>query len=686
MNMYLKPNKIIGGVSIYMSKVQFNLKNRLVVILVLVALIPTLLLAGINYYDKKELINKSIMEHSESVSISLAERVDNFLSQNEKLLEYLSKDTRLDSMDTWDLKEIFAAFREHYPSYEFIYAADVDGNLIASTSDVPVENYDQYDYSESLWHTDVLDGKNHISQTTYISTVTNNPCLTISVPIIRDGNLIGVLGGDISLGELQKMISIAKIGEEGYGYIVDKSGTFIAHPNFAEKVLKGESGKEIEVVKDVLKGIDDTKFYANKDDIEMLSSTKFIEKSNWGVIVQQPKKQAFAKLESMIFKTIMLILITIVIVLVIALLVAKNITNPIVNLSKVIERLSQYDLQFREDDKSIKYSNRKDEIGIMTKSLINMQKNLISLIKDVSNTSHQVAASSQELTATSQQASTAAEEVAKTVEEIAAGANEQAKNTEEGVININALGQIIEEDQKHIKDLNVSTVEVDKLKNEGMEILNTLVKNTNINNEASKEIYDIIINTNESAEKIESASQMIMNIAEQTNLLALNAAIEAARAGEAGKGFVVVAEEIRKLAEQSNEFTEEIVNIIEDLISKTRYAVEAIRQVNKTTKIQGENVEQTNEKFKGIDNAIEKMKKIIKNITTSGKEMELKKEEIIGTIENLSAISEENAAGTEEASASVEEQTASMEEIAKSSEELAKIAQDMQQGISRFKY
>lgn len=147
---------------------------------------------------------------------------------------------------------------------------------------------------------------------------------------------------------------------------------------------------------------------------------------------------------------------------------------------------------------------------------------------------------------------------------------------------------------------------------------------------------------------------MIKRIAQQTNLLALNAAIEAARAGEAGRGFAVVADEIRKLAEQSNGFTGEIADIIEELSEKTEKAVATMDQVGKFMKEQTESVSSTNQKFEGIASSIEKMKNAIEIIAKSSKGMETKKEVIITTMENLSAISQQNAAGTEEVSASIQ--------------------------------
>ena len=101
---------------------------------------------------------------------------------------------------------------------------------------------------------------------------------------------------------------------------------------------------------------------------------------------------------------------------------------------------------------------------------------------------------------------------------------------------------------------------------------------------------------------------------------------------------------------------------------------------------QSKSVDESNEKFEGIAAAIEKMKTVIASINELGQEMENKKNQIIGIIENLSAISEENAAGTQEASASIEEQTSSIEEIANASESLARLAEEMQESIRRFKY
>ncbi|MCQ4923198.1 methyl-accepting chemotaxis protein [Tissierella carlieri] len=333
-----------------------------------------------------------------------------------------------------------------------------------------------------------------------------------------------------------------------------------------------------------------------------------------------------------------------------------------------------------------KFIAQNDEFGQIANAMENVQNFIRDTTKNIADSSERLKLASQKLTCASQQSAVVSEEIANTVQEIARGANDQAHDTEQGAINVNILGDLVERNQNFIEELNISTQEVNILKDEGIGAIRELVLKTKMNQSSVKEINEIITNTNESAEKIELASHMIQSIAEQTNLLALNAAIEAARAGDAGKGFAVVADEVRKLAERSNEFTEEIVTIIKELTTKTEYAVDNIKKVEESTEIQVKSVETTHEKFDGIALAIEKMKNAIIDVNHSGEEMRNKKEEIIVIIENLSAISEENAAGTEETSASIEEQMASMLEIENASRILLELAEEMYDSISKLKY
>lgn len=361
----------------------------------------------------------------------------------------------------------------------------------------------------------------------------------------------------------------------------------------------------------------------------------------------------------------------------------RRIVNPITRIVEHGNLIAALDIRQDVEDDLLK---REDEVGLLAKTMQVISDNLRDIISSINTSSITLSSSAEELSATSGQASSVSDEIAKTIEEIASGASDQAKETEQGALNIDELGNIIENEQELVKTVNEAAYKVDSLKNEGSSIMLELINKNQESTKVARDVSDIINETNVSAGKIVSASEMIKNIAEQTNLLALNAAIEAARAGEAGKGFAVVADEIRKLAEQSNNFTTEIEQVIKELTGKTNHAVESMKVLDEIVKVQTSSVEDTNNKFAGIAEAVEAMKGVLESLNDSGKQMAVKKDEIIGIIQNLSAISEENAASTEEASAAVEEQTASMSEIASASESLTKLAQEMKESVQRFKY
>lgn len=354
----------------------------------------------------------------------------------------------------------------------------------------------------------------------------------------------------------------------------------------------------------------------------------------------------------------------------------------IVLLNKTLRIMSNGDFSQKVDSKLIE---KRDEFGDISKSLSDMQTAVRAIIENVKIKSDEVANSSEKLNFMSNQAASSSEEIAKTIEEIAHGATDQARDTESGVFAITELERVVSSNMLYIDMMNNSAEKVNQLKDEGFVTLKELVDKTDISSKSSKQVHNVIINTNESAKKISSASEMIRNIADQTNLLALNAAIEAARAGETGRGFAVVADEIRKLAEQSNKFTEEISVVISDLMDKTTTAVDIMKELEVVVASQADSVNITNSKFEGISKSIEEMKSAITNVNSSSDVLNSTKDDIMTIMQNLSAISEENAAGTEEATASVQEQSAVTGRISEASDVLSAIADDLKKQVDVFK-
>lgn len=516
--------------------------------------------------------------------------------------------------------------------------------------------------------------------------------VSVTSPVIYNDEVVGVVGVDISLDRLQEVISGISLYDSGYAQLVTEEGLIVGHK---DKEFIGRNIFELLDSEEIKRAISngeqlilEENISSNEENQILILDPVMTDKTDfkWSFISVIPEDEIYKELNKFINVAIIISSIGILILIGFILIITQSIAGPIVDVSESIKKLSNFDLSTDKNNKSKQYSNRKDEIGLMYKSLETMKENFIGLIKSVSDTSHQVASSSQELTAIIEQSLMASEEIARAIDGIARATNEQANDTEIGAGEVDILGKEIESNKEGVNKLSNAANEVDSLKNDGIKIVEDLVEKTKATNSSITEISEIIINANKSAEKIENASQMIKSIAEQTNLLALNAAIEAARAGEAGRGFAVVADEIRKLADESNKFAGEITTAIEDLTDKTEYAVGTMQEVSEIIRLQTDSVAITSTKFNGIAFAIENVKEAIESIIQSGLKMENKKEEIIEVIQSLSAISEENAATTEEVSASVEEQASSMAEISNASEALSKLAEEMQDGIAKFKY
>ncbi|SMP40126.1 methyl-accepting chemotaxis protein [Anoxynatronum buryatiense] len=539
-----------------------------------------------------------------------------------------------------------------------------------------------------------FEGEQNISDV-IISRVTDSAVLMLAVPIEVNGRVAGVLIGRKDGNALSELTNQMGYGNEGYAYVVNRQGVVMSHPNrdfVMDQFSPNEAVKENPIYQPLAdfsdfilaeeSGIGSYRF----NQVDSSAAFTPIPGTDWILVNTANQLEALAGLNALRYTIFIATLLFAFIGFVIAFITGRSIAQPVIRLAAVLDRFAGYDLSIHTDDNLEKYAKRKDEIGTISRSLEAMQQNLLSLIKSITESAQSVAASSEELTATSQQTTTASHEVARTIEEIANGAAEQASDTEKGAVRVNELAIIIEEDLKHIASLNQSAGTMQQLKNEGMQALKEVVSQTDETSRSADNVSQVIQRTHEQANQIQSASSMIKSIAEQTNLLALNAAIESARAGEAGRGFAVVADEIRKLAEQSNQFAGEIDTVISELTGQTEHAVTTMKRVGEIIEKQALRMNDTNDRFDGIDQSIQEVQTAIADLNRSGEQMARKKDEIIGVIENLSAIAEENAAGTEEASASVEEQTAAMAEIAESSDTLSQLAEEMQEQIARFKF
>ncbi|MGL4345359.1 MAG: methyl-accepting chemotaxis protein [Cellulosilyticaceae bacterium] len=361
--------------------------------------------------------------------------------------------------------------------------------------------------------------------------------------------------------------------------------------------------------------------------------------------------------------------------------VACKIAKPLEVAAHYTEGLSRLDLS---QEIPALMLTQKDEIGILGKTLANLTEALKHTIGSADQLALDVAGQASVLQTSMEAMNQGSQEISLVLDQIADGATHQAGDTQDGVLRIDELGQIVEASERQLKVLEQVTNTVNDLKNEGIVLIEALSEQSIMNQKAVKETF---INTQEAkakADVIVSAIEKIKAISSQTSLLALNASIEAARSKEDGKGFVVIASEIRKLAELSDQFTKEIEINIGALANSSMVAVKNMGNMTQEIELQTDHVRQTNEKFKGIAVAVDDALSRLGDVIEQQQHLTDKKDHMIEIMQSLSAIAEQNAAATQEVAGSIKEQSQFTENIFETTEMLSQLAQNMRDEVSKF--
>ena len=668
-------------------EMKLNLSKRISIVVgfIVILVIATIGLISITY--STNMLLKAEEDSIETLAISGANQVEAVIDKRLGILYEAASNEYVTSMN-WILQQRALIDDVERLGYQDLIVVSNNGTVQSVTTGESFE-FVEHDYIQKA-----LAGESNVSDI-IMNEEDNTPVFMFSVPIIKDDVVSGALVGRVDGTELNDITDELGAGESGYAFVIGSDTTFYAHPN-RQLVLNGanafkdiNSDGPLKDFGDKLKKLGYGKTGIIKYDYEgeeRMTAMIPIPGTNWMLGIGNYENDVVKDTNKLRDFILLISIIVLVLGVVAGGFIGVQLAKPIGILESALVSISHYDLTGDLNKSHPEIVSRPDEIGSIARSLSTMKDNILKLIQVVALNAENIASSSQELTSITEQTATSANEVSRTIDEIAKGASDQAKQTELGAMATSDLGKLIVDNQKHLSELNVSLNHVNGLSDNGLEAVQDLREKNEESGNASREIYSMVVETDKSAERIKVASEMIQSIAKQTNLLALNASIEAARAGEAGRGFAVVAEEIRQLAEQSNRFTDEIYEIIGELITKTGDSVKVFDEVETIMKSQTDSVENTIDKFTGIRDAIKKIRIIIEDLNRYGNNMNVKKEEMIATIENLSAISEENAAGTEEASASVEIQTNSITEIANGSESLAKLAEELQVEISKFKY
>ncbi|PSL42596.1 methyl-accepting chemotaxis protein [Salsuginibacillus halophilus] len=360
-------------------------------------------------------------------------------------------------------------------------------------------------------------------------------------------------------------------------------------------------------------------------------------------------------------------------------LISNRIARPVVSLSRSATRMAEGDLT--EEKKRFKTN---DEIHDLNEAFHEMKTNLHGMISRIASGAESVAASSEEMKSSAEETSNATNQITESIQKVAGGADRQTQRTSEAKATAqeinDGMGQIAET-MEHVSE---SSANAGENAANGVKVIDDTVAQMETIDARTEAISTKVNSLSEHSEQVDQIISLIGNIAEQTNLLALNAAIEAARAGEHGKGFAVVADEVRKLAEQSNASAQEISTLISEIQGGIQSSVEMTEEGRAAVQSGINHVNEARTEFSSIQSAVHDVTGQIQQVAAAVEEMSAGTETLTQTIETTAEEASSTSSYAENVAASAEEQMASMEEVSSAAESLSSMSEELEQEVNNF--
>ncbi|WP_238996700.1 methyl-accepting chemotaxis protein [Paenibacillus pinistramenti] len=479
---------------------------------------------------------------------------------------------------------------------------------------------------------------------------------------------------DINMSTLNEQLEKVSLGSGSKVELIDETGQIVT----ANVDLSKEKLTAIEAV---TKSTKDTDSLTTKDQNgnSVLAVFDKLSTSGWKLAGVIPVKNLVEDAKSILVTTFIAAAVVALIAVLLGIWMVRMIGRPLSMMNRLMQQGASGQLNVRMQH------NSRDEIGQLSASFNQMMEEITGLVTQANHSAADVLSTASELAEASKKTALSAREIAIATEEIAKGAGSLATEAERGSDLTENIGSQVAAVIASNREMEQSAREVEQASDRGTKYLHGLTEKTNATGAMTRALGDRIHSLHASTASVLKVLDVMQNITQQTNILSLNATIEAARAGAAGRGFMVVADEIRQLAEQSRQSIAMVGQITDEIQKEMNETLKALEEVNPVFEQQIQSVKETGDIFVSVQEQMEQFVAKLDAVTTSIEGLNQSQHILAEAMTNVSAVAEESSATSEEVASLSSEQQLVGDQLVNLSGQLEKVSDQLKESLSRFK-